>query len=137
MMYNCIPSSGMDDTVDLEALSGKNVTHAFALHDLELGWLRQVVFQVEDVYLVVAVDADSDQIILSVTPELDFGALEKLFSKTQIANQRKQISYLWRMTNQNGYEDGFQLEFDDREGTNVQLLAEASQLRLTIFQRYR
>ena len=41
------------------------------------------------------------------------------------------------MTNQRGYEDGFQLEFDDREGTTVQLVAEASQLKLYIFQRYR
>lgn len=127
----------MESTIDLDALTGKEVTQAFALHDLEFGWLQQVVFQVEGLYLVVAVDDDNDEIILSVLPQLDFAALERHFSRTQISNQRKPISSIWRMTNQRGYEDGFQLEFDDMEGTNVQLLAEASQLKLTIFQRYK
>lgn len=127
----------MESTVDLDVLTGKEVLKAFALHDLELGWLQQVVFQLEDMYLVVAVDADDDEIILSLLPEPDFTALEQQFSRTRIANQRKKISWMWRMTNQRGYEDGFQLEFDDREGTTVQLVAEAAQLKLYIFQRYR
>ncbi|RDV17066.1 hypothetical protein DXT99_00680 [Pontibacter diazotrophicus] len=127
----------MENTVDLDALTGKEVTHAYALHDLETGWLQQVVFQVEDMYLFVAVDTDDDEIILSLLPELNFTALEQQFSRTQISNQRKKISWMWRMTNQRGYEDGFQLEFDDMEGTTVQLVAEAAQLKLYIFQRYR
>ena len=125
----------MESTVDLEALAGKEVTRAFALHDLEFGWLRQVVFQVEGLYLVVAVDADTDEVLLSLLPELDFTALEQQFSRTQISNQRKRISWLWRMTNQRGYEDGFQVEFDDAEGTNVQLVAEESRLYITMFRR--
>ncbi|MCX2739634.1 DUF6334 family protein [Pontibacter anaerobius] len=126
----------MEELPNLEALAGTDVTQAFALHELAFGWLQQVVFRVGEVWLVVAVNEQTDEIILSVLPELDFGMLERQFSLTQISNQRKKISWLWRMTNQHGYEDGFQLEFDDAEGTNVQLLAEASQLRLTIFQRY-
>ena len=125
----------MESIVDLDALAGKEVTNAFALHDLELGWLRQVVFLVEDAYLVVAVDADTDEMLLSLLPELDFTTLEQQFSRTQISNQRKRISWLWRMTNQRGYEDGFQVEFDDAEGTNVQLVAEGSQLYITIFRK--
>ena len=125
----------MESIVDLDALAGKEVTRAFALHDLELGWLRQVVFLVEDAYLVVAVDADTDEMLLSLLPELDFTTLEQQFSRTQISNQRKRISWLWRMTNQRGYEDGFQVEFDDAEGTNVQLVAEGSQLYITIFRK--
>ncbi|WP_161890234.1 DUF6334 family protein [Pontibacter russatus] len=125
----------MESTVDLEALAGKEVTLAFALHDLEFGWLRQVVFLVEDVYLVITVDADTDEVLLSLLPELDFTALEQQFSRTQISNQRKRISWLWRMTNQRGYEDGFQVEFDDAEGTNVQLVAEESRLYITMFRR--
>lgn len=127
----------MESTIDLDILIGKEVRQAFALHDLEKGWLQQVVFQLEGMYLIIAENAASDEILLSVLPELDVAALEVQFSRTQISNQRKRISYIWRMTNQNGYEDGFQLEFDDLEGTNVQLIAEASQLRLFIFQRYR
>lgn len=127
----------MESIVDLDALTGKEVTQAYALHHLEMGWLQQVVFQVEEEYLVVAVDADTDEVILSILQKLDFAALEQQFSRTQISNQRKKISWMWRMTNQRGYEDGFQLEFDDREGTTVQLIAEASQLKLYIFQRYR
>ncbi|WP_299756689.1 DUF6334 family protein [uncultured Pontibacter sp.] len=127
----------MDNALDLDTLTGKTVTQAFALHDLEFGWLLQVLFQVEQVWLQIAVNEDTDEIILSVVPELDFGALEQQYSLTQISNQRKEISQLWRMTNQQGYEDGFQVEFDDMDGTCVQLLAEASQLRLAIFQRYR
>lgn len=126
----------MESTADLDNLTGKEVTHAYALHDLEMGWLQQVVFQVEGSYLVIAVDTDDDEIILSLLPELDYSVLEQQFSRTQISNQRKKISWMWRMTNQRGYEDGFQLEFDDREGTTVQLIAEASQLKLYIFQRY-
>ncbi|MCJ8165769.1 DUF6334 family protein [Pontibacter sp. E15-1] len=127
----------MDNTVDLDALTGKEVLQAFALHDLELGWLQQVVFQMEDRFLTVAVNTETDELILSLLPELDFAALGQRFSTTRIANQRKRLSYIWRMTNQRGYEDGFQLEFDDVEGTTVQLLAEASQLKLYIFQRNR
>ncbi|WP_162053760.1 DUF6334 family protein [Pontibacter pamirensis] len=127
----------MESTVDLDDLTGKEVTHAYALHDLEKGWLQQVVFQVEDKYLTITVDADDDEIILSLLPELNFTALEQQFSRTQISNQRKKISWMWRMTNQRGYEDGFQLEFDDMEGTTIQLIAEALQLKLYIFRRYR
>ena len=127
----------MESITDLDALTGKEVTHAYALHDLEIGRLQQVVFQVEDGYLVVAVDTDDDEIILSVLPELNYAALEQQYSRSQISNQRKKISAIWRMTNHRGYEDGFQLEFNDREGTTVQLIAEASQLKLYIFQRYR
>ncbi|WP_169728060.1 DUF6334 family protein [Pontibacter actiniarum] len=122
---------------ELDGLTGKEVTQAFTLHDLEQGWLQQVVFQVEDTYLVVKVDADTDEVILDLLAAMDLQALDKQFSRTQLSNQRKRISYLWRMTNQRGYEDGFQLEFDDMEGTSVQVLAEASRLYLTIFQRYR
>ena len=125
----------MESIVDLDALAGKEVTNAFAFHDLELGWLRQVVFLVEDAYLVVAVDADTDEMLLSLLPELDFTTLEQQFSRTQISNQRKRISWLWRMTNQSGYEDGFQVGFDDAEGTNVQLVAEGARLYITIFRR--
>lgn len=127
----------MENPTDLDSLTGKDVTQAFALHELAFGWLQQVVFRVEEVWLVVAVNEQTDEIILSILPELDFGALERQYSLTRIANQRKKISWLWRMTNQHGYEDGFQLAFDDAEGTNVQLLAEASQLQLIIFRRYR
>ncbi|MFD3003631.1 DUF6334 family protein [Pontibacter toksunensis] len=127
----------MESIVDLDDLTGKEVLNAYALHDLEMGWLQQVVFQVEKEYLVIAVDVDSDEVILSILPKLNFAALEQQFSRTQISNQRKKINWLWRMTNQRGYEDGFQVEFDDREGTTVQLVAEASQLKLYIFQRYR
>ncbi|PRY13656.1 hypothetical protein CLV24_10526 [Pontibacter ummariensis] len=127
----------MESIIDLEALTGKEVRQAFALYDLDHGWLEQVVFQVEDVFLAVAVDMDYDEVTVSVLPELDLRALEQQFSRRQISNQRKRISYIWRMMNQRGYEDAFQLEFDDLEGTNVQLLAENAQLRLSIFQRYR
>ena len=127
----------MESTVDLDDLTGREVTQAFALHDLELGWLRQVVFRVEGIYLVIAVDAASDELAISVLPALDFTALDQRFSRTPISNQRKRISYIWRMTNQRGYEDGFQLEFDDVEGTNVQLIAESSQLKLFIFRKHR
>jgi len=127
----------MENIMDLDTLTGREVTRAFALHDLERGWLQQVVFQVEDIYLAVAVDADTDELKLTVQPAFDFMEAAQQFSRTQISNQRKKISYIWRMTNQSGYEDGFQLEFDDREGTNVQLLAEAAQLKLFIFQRHR
>ncbi|MCC9138123.1 DUF6334 family protein, partial [Pontibacter silvestris] len=99
----------MESIVDLDTLTGKEVLEAFTLHDLEQGWLQQVVFQMEEVYLIVAVDKDSDEVVLSVLPELNFPALEQQFSRTQIANQRKKISWIWRMTNQYGYEDGFQL----------------------------
>lgn len=126
----------MESTVELDLLTGKEVWNAYALHDLEMGWLQKVVFRVENMYLVVAVDAD-DEILLSMLPEPDLAALEQQFSSTQISNQRKKINWMWRMTNQRGYEDGFQLEFDDVEGTTVQLVAEASQLKLYIFQRYR
>lgn len=125
----------MESTVDLDALPGKEVVHAFALHDLEQGWLQQVVFRVENIYLVVAVDADYDEVMISVLPELDFRALDQRYSKTQISNQRKKINRIWRMTNQRGYEDGFQLEFDDREGTNVQLIAAGARLDITIFHK--
>ena len=127
----------MESTVDLDDLTGKEVLNAFALNDLQFGWLQQVVFWVGDSYLIVAVDADNDEITLAMQPDLDSDALEQQFSRTQISNQRKKINWMWRMTNQRGYEDGFQLEFDDVEGTTVQLVAEASQLKLYIFQRYR
>ncbi|TPE43708.1 DUF6334 family protein [Pontibacter mangrovi] len=127
----------MDIPTDLEALAGKDVTQALALHDLAYGWLQQVLFRVEDVWLAVRVNEDTDEIILTILPELDVAVLERQFSFSQISNQRKKLNWLWRMTNQHGYEDGFQLAFDDAEGTNVQLLAEASQLQLHIFQRYR
>ncbi|GAB3530483.1 hypothetical protein GCM10027443_11150 [Pontibacter brevis] len=127
----------MESTVDLDALIGKEVLNAFALNDLQLGWLQQVVFRLEDAYLIVAVDEDTDEVTICMQPELDFEELEQQFSRTQISNQRKKINWMWRMTNQRGYEDGFQLEFDDMEGTTVQLVAEASQLKLYIFQRYR
>ncbi|SFG43627.1 hypothetical protein SAMN05421739_102517 [Pontibacter chinhatensis] len=126
-----------NNPLDFDALPGKVVLEAFALHELEFGWLQQVVFRLEDGWLAVGVKEDTDEIILSILPELDVRAMEQQYSFTQIANQRKTIGWLWRMTNQYGYEDGFQLAFDDEEGTNVQLLAEASQLKLTIFQRYR
>ena len=125
----------MKSTAELDALAGKEVIEAFALHDLELGWLQQVVFQVEDIYLVVAVDAATDEVLLSLLSELDFTAPEQRFSRTQISNQRKRINWLWRMTNQQGYEDCFQLEFDDRERTNVQVLAEGARLYITVFRR--
>ncbi|GAA4442125.1 hypothetical protein GCM10023188_41450 [Pontibacter saemangeumensis] len=127
----------MESFVDLDTLTGKQVINAFALHDLQQGGLRQVVFRLEDLYLVVAVEAASDELVISVQPELDVAALELRFSRTPISNQRKHISYIWRMTNQRGYEDGFQLEFDDVEGTNVQLIAESAQLKLFIFRKYR
>lgn len=127
----------MDNALDLDTLTGKTVSQAFALHDLEFGWLLQVLFQVEQVWLQIAVNEDTDEIILATLKDLNLGALEQQYSLTQISNQRKEISQLWRMTNQQGYEDGFQVEFDDMDGTCVQLLAEASQLRLAIFQRYR
>ncbi|OKL41943.1 DUF6334 family protein [Pontibacter flavimaris] len=126
----------MESLTDLDALSGKEVTQALALHDLTYGWLEQVLFRVEEVWLAVRVNADTDEIILAILPELDTEALERQFSFTQIANQRKTIAWLRRMTNQYGYEDGFQLAFDDAEGTHVQLLAEASQLRLIVFREY-
>lgn len=122
--------------MDLDELAGKEVSNAIALHDLKNGSLQQVVFQVEGQYLVFSVEADSDEITCSVVPELDFHALGQQFSNTRISNQRKRISYIWRMTNHRGYEDAVQLEFDDVERTNVQLLAEGSQLILTIFRRY-
>lgn len=125
----------MENTPDLDALTGKEVRHAYALHSLEHGWLEQVVFQVEELYLVVAVDADTDEVIVSILPALDFAALDQRFSRTRIANQRKKISSTWRMTNHRGYEDGFQLEFDDVGQTNVQLIAEASSLALTVFNK--
>lgn len=131
-----ISYSYMGSTVDLDTLTGKEVLEAFALRNYEHGCLQQVVFQVEELYLVIAVNSDSDEITLSILPEFDFTAQEQQFSKTTIANQRKTISWIWRMTNQYGYEDGFQLEFDDVEGTSVQLLSEAAQLKLYIFQRY-
>ncbi|AKD02202.1 DUF6334 domain-containing protein [Pontibacter korlensis] len=126
----------MDNTADFELLVGKEVTQAFALHDLEYGWLQRVIFQVDGMQLLVSVNPDTDEIAAFILPEIDFLALEQQFSFTQISNQRKRISRIWRMTNQLGYEDGLQLEFDDMEGTNVQLLAEASQLKFTIFRRY-
>ena len=125
-----------NNPLDFDELAGKVVLEAFALHELEFGWLQQVVFRLEEVWLAVGVNEDTDEIILSILPELDIQAMEQQFSFTQIANQHKTIGWLWRLTNQYGYEDGFQLGFDDEEGTNVQLLAEASQLKLTIFQRY-
>ncbi|WP_266202882.1 DUF6334 family protein [Pontibacter kalidii] len=120
----------------LDSFTGKAVTQALALHELEFGWLQQVAFQIEGVWLVVGVNEETDEVMLSILPEPDFRALEQQFSFTQISNQQKQIAWTWRMTNQHGYEDGFQLAFDDVEGTHVQLLAEASQLRLTIFRKY-
>lgn len=126
----------MQSITDLDSLTGQEVRQAFALHDLQFGWLQQVIFQVEEAYLVVSVEEDSDEIILSILTELNVEALAGQFSRTQIANQRKRIGWLWRMTNSRGYDDGFQVEFDDREGTNVQLIAEASQIRMTIFQRF-
>lgn len=122
--------------MDIDALAGKVVTSAIALNDLKTGWLQQVVFRVADMYLVVSVDANTDEILLSILPDLDVSAVERQFSSTRISNQQKTISYIWRMTNQNGYADGLQLEFDDVERTNVQLLAEGSQLLLTVFRRY-
>ncbi|GAB3821627.1 DUF6334 family protein [Pontibacter rugosus] len=133
--YNFIPSDEMENASDLDELTGKEVTNAFALHSLEHAWLEQVIFQVEEKYLVIAVDADYDEVIVSVLPALDFRLIDQQFSRTQISNQRKKISAIWRMTNQRGYEDGFQLEFDDVAQTNVQLLAEASSLVLTIFNK--
>ena len=122
--------------MDIDTLAGKVVTSAIALNDLNTGWLQQVVFRVEDIYLVVSVDANTDEVLLSMLPDFDSRALERQFSSTRISNQRKRISYIWRMTNQAGYADGLQLEFDDVERTNVQLLAEGSQLLLTVFRRY-
>lgn len=126
-----------NNPIDFDELPGRVVLEAFALHELEFGWLQQVVFRLKEGWLAVGVKEDTDEIILSILPELDIPVMEQQYSFTQIANQRKTIGWLWRMTNQYGYEDGFQLAFDDEEGTNVQLLAEASQLKLTIFQRYR
>ncbi|WP_439880237.1 DUF6334 family protein [Pontibacter sp. MBLB2868] len=126
----------MNTIFDLDSLPGKHVLQAYALHDLEFGWLQQVIFQVEDVYLVIAVEGDTDEVSVSILSEIDPETLEQQFSKTSISNQRKKIVWLWRMVNQNGYEDGFQMEFDDRERTNIQLIAEASRLKLLIFQRH-
>lgn len=125
----------MEDITDFDILTGKEVTHAYALHDLENGWLQQVLFQLEDMFLLVSLDTDSDEVVLSLLQEIDFELLDRQFSRTQIANRRKKILYIWRMTNQRGYEDGFQLEFDDVEQTHVQLIAEGSSLVLTIFNK--
>jgi hypothetical protein len=122
--------------MDLDELVGKEVSHAIALNDLKTGWLQQVVFQVEGQFVIFSVEADYDEIICSIAPELDLNTLGQQFSSTRISNQRKRISYIWRMTNHQGYEDAVQLEFDDVERTNVQLLAEGSQLLFTIFRRH-
>ena len=126
----------MNSITDFDTLAGKTVTRAYALHDLELGWLQQIIFQVEEVFLVAAVNADTDEVVLSILPEVDFKMLEQQYSITPISNQRKKINWIWRMTNHLGYDDGFQLEFGDEEQTNVQLIAEASCLKLYIFQRH-
>lgn len=81
----------MKSMTELDGLTGKEVTQAFTLHDLEQGWLQQVVFQVEDTYLVVKVDADTDEVILDLLAAMDLQALDKQFSRTQLSNQRKQI----------------------------------------------
>ena len=126
----------MEGIIDLEALAGKEVVNAFALHDLERGWLQQVVFRVEGIYLVVAVDADHDEAVLSLLPALDFTVLDQRYSRTVLSNQRKKINWIWRMTNQRGYEDGFQIEFDDRERTCVQIVAEGSRLEISVFRKF-
>ncbi|MHA6247010.1 DUF6334 family protein [Pontibacter sp. CAU 1760] len=126
----------MKHTTELDELTGKMIHQAFALHHRETGALQMVVFQVEHLYLTVAVDAATDEIVLNLLPALDLGELAQRYSSTPISNQRKKISATWRMTNSWGYEDGFQIELDDVESTNVQLLAEGAQLRLSIFKRF-
>ncbi|GHA75486.1 DUF6334 family protein [Pontibacter akesuensis] len=125
----------MEDITDFDILTGQEVTHAYALHDLENGLLQQVLFQLEDMFLLVSLDVNSDEVVLSMLPQIDFTILDRQFSRTQIANRRKRILYIWRMTNQRGYDDGFQMEFDDVEQTHVQLIAEGNSLALTIFNK--
>lgn len=126
----------MHDISDLDNLLGKTVSQAVTLHHPDLPMPSWVALLVDSLWLVVGVDADTDEVLLSLLPESNFRQLAQGHSLSQISNQHKSIASLWRMTNSRGYDDGFQVEFDDLPGTTLQLTAEAAQLRLTIFQRF-
>ncbi len=118
--------------MDIDELAGKDVTNAYALTDTKAGGIAQIVFQLNDVFLIVGADKETDELRVSVetAPPTEEGCERK-----QLSNQRKQIAWIWRMTNQYGYEDGLQVEFDDLERTNVQIVAEAARLDVTVFRR--
>ncbi|TXK52085.1 hypothetical protein FVR03_02140 [Pontibacter qinzhouensis] len=127
----------MASEADLDELTGKEVTKAYALLDPETNWIVHTVFQVEELYLVITIEPDLDEVIIDVLTAATLATTinhDKLLQKP-IANQKKSIAYIWRLTNQRGYQDGVQIEFDDFHRLNVQVMAEGSRLLLTVFNR--
>ncbi|MFT2009047.1 DUF6334 family protein [Pontibacter sp. 13R65] len=127
----------MATEADLDELTGKEVTKAYALLDPETNWIVNTVFQVEDSFLVLTIDPEQDEILIAVHTAATLATAvphDQLLQKP-IANQKKSIAYIWRLINQRGYQDGVQIEFDDFHRLNVQIMAEGSRLLLTVFNR--
>lgn len=103
--------------------------------DPDTGWLMQVVFQLDKWHLVVGINPEADELKTAVLTSPHLEQADRSLRKERIANQRKKILNIWRLTNSSGYEEGLQIELEGVARTNIQLLAEAGRIDLTVFNR--
>jgi|GEM_PF-3047616 len=104
-------------------------------------WIETVVFRFNQTAIRVAVDGDTDELVVEVQPSPLFPAAQ---SVSAIAPWRgligRSLLWSWQMVNNQGYEDGWQFEFaarlENENPATVQLVAIASEIHVAVVDRY-
>jgi hypothetical protein len=122
-------------TVDL---IGNNLKDIFLVKDIYpdgTSFIEQAILQLDNNYLVINVNPDTDEIVTSVLDKnpVNTNAANVLFVSRHPDNFMHdalghKLTWCWIMTNNQGYSDGIQFQFNDPKNRTIQFVALASRL---------
>jgi hypothetical protein len=125
----------MDNAEEIIGQKIRNIKLLTDIEDSNFSRIEKICIDFGLYKLILEVDADSDEIKTKIVKEFVFTTINKrnrVIEPNEIDNLgmhellNRKLIWLWTMTNNQGYQDGVQLEVE--EHFSIQFMAEASSI---------
>jgi hypothetical protein len=125
----------MDNAEEVIGQKIRNIKLLTDIEDSNFSRIEKICIDFGLYKLILEVDADSDEIKTKIVKEFVFTTINKrnrVIKPNEIDNLgmhellNRKLIWLWTMTNNQGYQDGVQLEVE--EHFSIQFMAEASSI---------
>ncbi|NDV60538.1 DUF6334 family protein [Bacteroides sp. 519] len=117
----------------MEEIVGKTIKNIYCKNfDIQTNGYSNIIFELDDVYLTLTVNDDTDEFEIAILPAIDSVLFEIPYWSTSLVG--KKIVGVWKPHNQKGYSDFLALGIDEFIPT-ISMSTIASEIKLG-FVRY-
>jgi hypothetical protein len=131
--------------VTLDNIVGSNLEEIYLLKYVaskDHYWVDSIVMKFDNGYFIINVNADTDEVQTNIQDsyQIDTSQDNVIVISNCVDNQLltligNKLTWVWTMTNNQGYSDGIQFQFNSKTNSIVQFIAIASGLQINMLNR--